>query len=466
MRKIHHDMLLRGTKLLNIGLLAVPLALCWRWSYLREAPHRDGGVETCLMVLLFAVLYGVFARIYEAFQVSTKRISEMIYSQGLAAVLSDGLVFIVLWLLLGHLPRIYPLLICLVAQVLLSTVWSYLLNRLYFRAFPPEPTAIIYGTRRGLDRLIGKYGLDKKYDVRRTISIDACLKDLSVLEGMRIVFISGVHSQERNRVLKYCVERRIHVLLAPRIGDVLLSNAEPTHLFHFPMLHVDWYEPTLEYLFVKRAADIVLSLLGLVVLSPVMLGIAIAVKACDGGPVIYSQVRMTKDGRHFRILKFRSMTVNAEEDGVARLSTGRDDCRVTPVGRVIRRLRLDELPQLVNILRGELSIVGPRPERPEIAAQYEREMPEFALRLQAKAGLTGYAQVYGKYNTTPYDKLQMDLMYIARPSLLADLKIMIATVKVLFMPESTDGVEEPVSASASAPARPEACRSEAGNCCQ
>ena len=155
-----------------------------------------------------------------------------------------------------------------------------------------------------------------------------------------------------------------------------------------------------------------------------------------------TKVSLVLDGKQFEILKFRSMRVDAEKDGVARLSTGDKDDRITKVGHIIRACRLDELPQLLNILKGDLSVVGPRPERPEIAAQYCEEMPEFALRLQAKAGLTGYAQVYGKYNTTPYDKLQMDLMYIAHPSLIEDLKIMLATVKILFMPESTEGVAE------------------------
>ena len=151
-------------------------------------------------------------------------------------------------------------------------------------------------------------------------------------------------------------------------------------------------------------------------------------------------VHPTGTGKSY--IAFKLMRVDAEKDGVARLSTGDKDDRITKVGHIIRACRLDELPQLLNILKGDLSVVGPRPERPEIAAQYCEEMPEFALRLQAKAGLTGYAQVYGKYNTTPYDKLQMDLMYIAHPSLIEDLKIMLATVKILFMPESTEGVAE------------------------
>ena len=230
--------------------------------------------------------------------------------------------------------------------------------------------------------------------------------------------------------------------LIPRIGDVLMSGAKRMHMFHLPILRVERYDPAPEYVFAKRTVDLLIAGFALLVLSPVMLAVAAAIKATDGGPVFYKQRRLTKDGAAFDVLKFRSMRVDAEKDGVARLSTGEHDDRITPVGRVIRKYRLDELPQLLNILAGQMSLVGPRPERPEIAAQYEQELPEFALRLQAKAGLTGYAQVYGKYNTTPYDKLQLDLMYIANPSIMEDFKIMFATVKILFEAESTEGVEE------------------------
>lgn len=193
---------------------------------------------------------------------------------------------------------------------------------------------------------------------------------------------------------------------------------------------------------VKRAFDIIFSIFVIVITSPIMLAAALAIKLQDGGPVFYRQTRLTKDGREFKIIKFRSMRVDAEKDGVARLSAGENDKRITPVGRIIRACRLDELPQFFNILAGDMSVVGPRPERPEIAAQYEKEMPEFRLRLQTKAGLTGYAQVYGKYNTLPYDKLQLDLMYIASPSVIEDLKIIFATLKILFESESVEGVAE------------------------
>ena len=200
-------------------------------------------------------------------------------------------------------------------------------------------------------------------------------------------------------------------------------------------------KPSVWYLVVKRGMDIVLSLAALVILSPVMLFTAAAIKLYDGGPVLYKQIRLTKDRKKFYVYKFRSMRVDAEKDGVARLASQGDD-RITPVGKIIRSLRIDELPQLLCILMGTMTIVGPRPERPEIAEQYEKEMPEFALRLQAKAGLTGYAQVYGKYNTSPYNKLQMDLQYIGSMGLVTDMKIIFATIKVLFVPESTEGVAQ------------------------
>lgn len=335
------------------------------------------------------------------------------------------------------------MIVLIIVQILLSAVWCRAAHIWYFSTFPAKRTAIIYDQREGMQNLISQYGLSKKFDVVAVDDVVGALdKDLSILEGVDVVFLCGIHSHERNVILKRCIAEDVQMYLVPRIGDVIMSGAKKMHMFHLPILRVERYDPAPEYLFLKRAVDLIIAGLALLILSPVMLIVAIAIKATDGGPVFYKQCRLTKDGKTFPVLKFRSMRVDAEKDGVARLSTGENDDRITPVGRFIRKCRLDELPQLLNILAGQMSLVGPRPERPEIAAQYEKELPEFALRLQTKAGLTGYAQVYGKYNTTPYDKLQMDLMYIANPSIIEDFKIMFATVKILFEAESTEGVDE------------------------
>ena len=394
------------------------------------------------MIALFMLVYFLFARIYNAFLVSVNRISEMVYSQVLAAMATDGISYLVIALLVKGFPNLIPGIMAIGGQILLSFIWCYLSHQWYFRCFPPQKTMIIYDVREGLENLIDQYEMERKFEIKEILQVQIVLENLKKLNNIETVFLSGIHSHERNIILKYCIEHNIQVYVIPRVGDVLMSGAEQVHLFHLPMLHTGRYNPNPEYLFLKRLADLLIAGSATILLSPIMIITAISIKIYDRGPVFYKQIRLTKDGKEFGVLKFRSMKVDAEKDGVARLSSGENDPRITPVGRIIRKCRIDELPQLLNIIKGDMAIVGPRPERPSIAAEYEKNMPEFHLRLQAKAGLTGYAQVYGKYNTTPYDKLLMDLMYISHPSLLDDLFIMFATVKILFMPESTEGVEE------------------------
>lgn len=441
MSKFQHDVMLRVVKILNILMIELPFAACW-FLYYSHQTYANLAWEGHFAILgLFFILYIALGKIYDAFWMSMQRVSELVYGQILGAMATDGILYIVICLMSVKLCNLLPGIAAIAGQLVMAAIWASCAHKWYYKTFPPQKTAVVYDVRHGMEKLINEYGLSQKYDVQVTLSVSECLEDLSILDGMETVFVSGVHSHERNIILKYCVGQGINMFVIPRVGDVIMSGAWPMHMFHLPMLRVGRYMASPEFLFIKRAMDIVISLVALIILSPLFLITAIAVKS-DGGPAFYKQVRLTKDGKQFEILKFRSMRVDAEKDGVARLSTGDKDDRITKVGHIIRACRLDELPQLLNILKGDLSVVGPRPERPEIAAQYCEEMPEFALRLQAKAGLTGYAQVYGKYNTTPYDKLQMDLMYIAHPSLIKDLKIMLATVKILFMPESTEGVSE------------------------
>ena len=193
------------------------------------------------------------------------------------------------------------------------------------------------------------------------------------------------------------------------------------------------------YRFVKRAFDIVSSGLGMLILSPIIAGTAIAVKLTSPGPIIFKQCRVGRGKTLFNIYKFRTMRIDTPD-----LPSHMIDANewMTPIGATLRKLSLDELPQMWNIFKGDMSVVGPRPERPEIAKEYEESIPEFAYRLKVKAGLTGYAQIYGKYNTTAYDKLKLDLMYIESYSILEDLKLILATFKIVFTKESTEGLEE------------------------
>lgn len=441
-RVLEHSIAVRCVKLINLILMVIPFVVCWYVYYSQRLiiPYYSRG--NWVVIALFTIMYFIYCKIFDGFLVSINRISEMVYSQMLAALITDAIMYIITWLLMRSFPNVLPMLILLVVQLAVSIIWCMAAHTWYFKVYPPQKSAIVYDAREGMERLIDEYGMDKKFKVLFEIKSDTCINDLSILNKVETVFLSGIHSHDRNIILKYCVSNGINVYVIPRVGDVIMSGARKMHMFHLPMLRVGRYNPNPEFLFIKRLFDILLSLIAIIILSPIMIVVALLIKATDKGPVLYKQCRLTKNGKRFMVLKFRSMRIDAEKDGVARLSSGDKDDRITPIGKFIRKVRFDELPQLFNILFGDMSIVGPRPERPEIATQYEKELPEFNLRLQAKAGLTGYAQVYGKYNTTPYDKLQMDLMYIASPSIIEDIKIMFATVKILFMPESTEGIAE------------------------
>lgn len=440
MRDNRKSIVLSVINMINVVLVTVPFVYCWYRFFAPAMIHPYYRRGNWAVILVYVVLYVLFGRVYDGFSISTKRITESIYSQCMAILFTDAVMYIVIFLLAQYLPAPVPMLVNFMAQTVLTGVGTILGHKWYFSTFQPYRSIVVYDTRLGMEKMIEKYRMQKEFRICKIVSINECLEDLDTLKEMDTVFMSGVHSHERNIVLKYCVEQGIDMYVIPRVGDLLMSGAKRMHLFYLPILKVGRYDPSPYYVCFKRVMDIVLSFLALVILSPLFLILSIAIKAYDGGPVFYKQRRLTKDGREFDIIKFRSMRVDAESDGVARLSTGDQDDRITPVGRFLRKLRLDELPQLFCILAGDMSICGPRPERPELAAQIEKTLPEFRLRLQTKAGLTGYAQVYGKYNTSPYDKLQMDLMYIANPSFLEDIRIIFATVKILFQPESTEGV--------------------------
>ena len=244
----------------------------------------------------------------------------------------------------------------------------------------------------------------------------------------------------RNMFMEAGLRMNKDFYVVPMMYEMNFAKVKLAYLDDVMVFHLCPTKMSTTSMILKRLMDIAISFVGLAIASIPMCIIALLIKITSPGPVFYKQLRLTKDKKEFYIYKFRSMVQDAEKKTGPALAT-KDDPRITTVGRWLRKLRLDELPQLINILRGDMTIVGPRPERPEIAAEYEKEIPEFALRLQAKAGLTGYAQIYGKYNTTPYDKLLMDLQYISKPSIAEDLKIMFATVKILFLPESTEGIE-------------------------
>ena len=442
LRKLYNSFALRMIFLADVIAMLLPFLFIARFYYEDRIYDTYNFRGNWLVILLFIVIYLLAASAYQVFQIQILRIQEVVYSQALALAVTDFVMFILIWLINLEFPNVLPMLLVYALQMCLAVLWAYLAHKWYFVRFKPAKTMVIYDMRKGeVDKLLKRDGLEIRFDVVsiRHISEFEGKNIKSMFKGIETVFLSGVHSHDRNQILKFCTEYDITTYVIPRIGDVIMSGAQRIYMINLPMMKVSRYNPAHEYRFFKRVIDVVFSCIIIGVTSPLMLVVAILIKRTDGGSVFYKQTRITLHGRRFQILKFRSMRPDAEKNG-AQLSSGHDDARVTKIGRFIRRFRIDELPQFLNVIKGDMSIVGPRPERPEIARIYENKLPEFALRLQVRAGITGYAQVYGKYNTSPYDKLLLDLMYISKPNLGGDLRIMLATLKTVFIRESTDGI--------------------------
>ena len=272
--------------------------------------------------------------------------------------------YIVAFLLIRRPPAVIPIILAFIVQSVLSIAWSYVSKAWYFKTFPAQKTVIIWDMREASGQLINKYNLRKKFKVIDVVHVEDCIEDLSMLDDADTVFVSGIRSHDRNIIVKYCLIHGITAHLIPRVGDLIITGAKREHMFHLIMLKVERFNPTLEYTIAKRMMDIILSMIALVLFSPFMIITAIAIKLEYHGPILYRQIRLTKDGKEFKIYKFRSMRTDAEKDGVARLSTGDDDDRITKVGNFIRKVRIDEMPQLFNILKGDRDIIGTTKKSP------------------------------------------------------------------------------------------------------
>ena len=327
-----------------------------------------------------------------------------------------------------------------VVELVLIVAWVLLWSWVYTKIYPPRQMLLVYGGKPPKNLVEKLHSRKDKYQICEMISAqkgtDAVCSRIDRYEN---VVLCDMPLEIQSSIVEYCFQHSIRSYIIPKITDIMLLGAEQIHLFDTPILLLRNQGLGVEQMIVKRFMDLVISFLMLILTSPLMLLIAFCIKVQDGGPVIYKQKRLTKDGREFDIYKFRSMRMDSEQSG-ARLAQ-KGDSRVTPVGKIIRNLHFDELPQLFHILKGDMSLVGPRPERPEIAKQYKSQVPEFEFRLKVKAGLTGYAQVYGKYNTTPEDKLKLDLFYIEHYTVWMDMKLLLLTFKILFQKENTEGIE-------------------------
>lgn len=393
-----------------------------------------------VLIILYMILYHLFTSLYGGYRIGSERITDIVYSNWLTIVIVNFVAYIEISLIDRQLQAVMPLMLLSAFQLLVTVPWATYVNRLYFRLFEPKKLICLCNGNEP-SRIINKFASkSNKFNIIKTIKVkeeDSIFFDQ--LKGSDGVVIYDLSDEKLSKVLKYCVENGIRYYLVPTLADIILRTSDIIYLFDTPLLLSKNEGLYMGQKIIKRTFDIFFSIIFLVLLTPIFILISLSIKLNDNGPVIYSHERCTENGKRFKIFKFRTMIVNAEKDGRAVLAK-EEDPRITPIGKILRRLRLDELPQLINILKGEMSFVGPRPERPEIIEEYKKRLPEFDLRLSVKCGLTGYAQVLGRYNTTPEEKLKLDLIYIQTYSFLLDIKIILMTLRALLSKESTQGI--------------------------
>ena len=429
----------------NIFLYEIIFLATLMMSYINYFFYYSNGY--LVFFLIYLVLFILFGRLFNTFEIGETTTTDLFLSSSLTLLFSNVMIYFILCLITLRLIPLWPILIMLLIQMVLGGLIMYLENKYIRMNFPPVKVIAIYGESHY--NLIGK--LNNIRDLSMSVVKTVDLKDIDydkiddLLKGADGVVTLDVHHENKKKIFKACYARKLLIYDVPSITDMLLASSEILHIVDSPILKINNFGPNQIERIIKRFIDIFGSLVLIVLTSPIMLLVAIAIKVQDGGDVFYKQIRLTKNEKEFKIVKFRSMVMNAEKHTGVVLAKQNDD-RITPVGKFIRKTRLDELPQLINILNGDMSFVGPRPERPEIYDEICKSMPEFRYRLVVKAGLTGYAQVFGKYNTSLRDKLLLDLYYIENYSVIDDIKLILLTLKIIFNKEATEGVkeEEPV----------------------
>ena len=418
-------------------------AFVWIYFYSKNIPNAFQWKGELLLAALYFVILFVITNFYGGLRIDHRSASELGLSCMIALLFANTVTYAQTCLISAAIVTLIPILAMTAAQCVLIWMWAALVNRIYGRAVPPLMLLMLYDGSKAAKRLTQKLiTRSAKYQITQSLRVtgDSFDSVCPHILGFEAVILCDIPFELRKKLQRFCFINSIPTYTVPGIEDILTRSSVETNLLDTPLL-LSRNEGLINgHRAIKRTLDILLSAVALIVLSPIALLISIAIKLCDGGSIVFSQERLTIGGRRFMLHKFRSMRADAEENG-AQLSTQGDN-RITVVGKVMRPLRLDEIPQLINILKGDMSIVGPRPERPEMAEEYMEDIPEFAYRLKVKAGLTGYAQVYGNYNTDPWDKLLMDLVYISSCSLALDIKIILMTVKTIFQRERTYGIAD------------------------
>ena len=398
-----------------------------------------------ITIMTYLIVGMLFISIYGKYDIGRRKSKPIINSLSLAVICTDIVTYLQVMIMRTNVPDIHEfefqsvglLFVTMILQVLTIIFFTYAGNALFFRLHDPEKCCVITSSQKSLDEIaFVMQKFRKQYKI--TDVLDYQSKDLeSHIKKADTVFIYDVPVDVRTDIMRWSYKYKVNVYFNPEIEDIMELNAQQYVLDDVYLLNKNVKALTMEQRIVKRLLDIGLSLVLGILSSPFWISGMIAVKLYDGGPVIFKQERVTINGKRFQVYKLRTMKQNVEN-----YSAKKNDDRITKPGKFLRRTRIDELPQLLNVLKGDMTFVGPRPEMVKNVEKYTKELPEFEHRLRVKAGLTGYAQIAGKYNTTPKDKLVMDMMCIEQFSVWRDIQLILQTVGVLLKSDSTEEFEK------------------------
>ena len=435
----------RGIAVFLLFLIDYFLTCFWIFFFQNNGflnvPLNNRGIF--VVVFIYCILLFFLMNYLESFRIGQRRILDLGFGF-FSSSLGVNFIFWLVQIFVFREKASHSFLFCLlmlVLECLIGLCWIMLCHRRYEKVHFRKEAIFIYGNRENENEIQINKTIKRYFKISQMVHFERGLDQIIyMIPPDSVVFIGDVPGEIRNPILKYCMSKNIQCFSVPKIADIYLQNAEVMQLhdkllFQYPRLEITGGKR-----FVKRSMDVIGSCIMLGVFGIPMLIFAAKIHGEDGGPVFFYQDRITIGGCPFQMVKFRSMRENAEADG-ARLASTHDD-RITKIGKKLRNTHMDELPQLLNVLRGEMSLVGPRPERQDFADYYGERIPEFSDRLKVKAGLTGYAQIYGKYNTAAEDKIKYDLYYIYNHSIKLDIKILILTVRILFQKENTAGIPD------------------------
>lgn len=395
------------------------------------------------MLPVQVILTGLLFNINGLYTIERKRFAEILLSVAVSMIQMLVLMMALTFFIREFALSRGVLLWCAGMDFALLAIWRHLLWR-YVRAHQNTRGVMLIGSEEECQHVYHRMKQQPQLAMElRSVCTDLKNSDWeTAAEQVDVLIICpDIRLKDKAKIVHYCNLHEKQALLIPNAYEVFCSGMTLDKIDDVPVFRPQRLCLTLEQRSLKRILDIVVALLGFLAALPFMLLTAIAIKIFDPGPVFYSQERSGRYEKPFKVYKFRTMRVDAEKLSGPMLAQ-ENDPRITRLGAFLRAVRLDELPQIWNVLVGDMSIVGPRPERPFFVEQFKQEIPEYVYRMNVKPGITGLAQVYGKYNTTAYDKLIYDLVYIQNAGIRADLTIIIQTVRVLFQKSATEGVHD------------------------